>query len=90
MRLSRASVSSEMVSCITVPKCLRSNCRDFIRNVSDLLRLFRLRCGTADDHLVEQLPDQSKRIHLIIMLPSREAQQFRPEVGIPRRAFRHV
>ena len=64
--------------------------RLLIRRVSDLLRLFRFRCGTAHDHLVEQLPDQSERVDLVVMLPSRKAQQFSAKGRIPRRAFRHV
>ena len=79
-----------MVICITVPSVCAQIVATLIRRVADLLRLFRLRCGTAYDHLIEQLPDQSQRVDLIVMLAGRKAQQFRPKVGVPRRAFRHV
>ena len=55
------------------------HCRH-IRRMSHKRRVLRFGCfrhGATDHHLVEQLPDQAERIHLIVMLvqhlPSGEA-----------------
>src|SRR3954454_14506195 len=42
-----------------------------------LLRLLRL---LADKHLVEQLPDEPERVHLVIMFAGGEAQQLGSKV----------